>query len=78
LDAVLGADSTVGCPLFVAATAIAKKDRENFTRDDAIIAQDGESRIFGQLDLSLAVGADASSCRSGTGVRQTRGAFRPR
>jgi len=44
LDAVLGAEAvgaelrrSVGrSPLFVAATAIAKKDRQNFTRDDAM------------------------------------------
>jgi hypothetical protein len=38
----LGAESTVHLRLFVAATATAKKDRENFTRDDAVLAQYGE------------------------------------
>jgi len=78
LDAVLGAEA-VGAelrrsvnrsPLFVAATAIAKKDRQNFTRDDAMAIYTA-SRINQLRTSSSAASHHINLCESTTcGTKQ--------
>ena len=61
-DPLLGAEfrqSISGTPLFVAATAVATRDRVDFTRDDAIIAQYDEDRYFGGVDVGITISRDA-------------------